>query len=49
VTPNWLVNLDVKKIFFLEPTARVDTVVGRVQTNAEINPWVFGASVRYRF
>jgi outer membrane protein len=49
VAPNWLVNIDLKKIFFLEPTARVDTVLGRVSTTAEINPWVFGAGIRYRF
>lgn len=49
VAPNWLVNIDLKKILFLEPTAKVDTVVGRVQTTAEINPWVFGVGFRYRF
>lgn len=49
LSPNWLLNFDVKKIFFMEPTVRVDTVVGRLNATAEINPWVIGASVRYRF
>ena len=49
VAPNWLINFDVKKILFMEPTVRVDTVIGRINATADLNPWVIGASVRYRF
>ena len=49
LSPNWLLNFDVKKMFFMEPTVRVDTVIGRLNATADINPWVIGASVRYRF
>lgn len=49
VAPNWLINFDVKKILFMEPTVRVDTVIGRINATADLNPWVIGASLRYRF
>ena len=49
VAPRWAVNFDVKKIFFLEPDVKVDTALGRINARAEINPWVVGAGVRYRF
>ncbi|MBW8268074.1 outer membrane beta-barrel protein [Caldovatus sp. SYSU G05006] len=49
IAPNWLFNLDVKRLQFLEPDVRVNTVVGRIDANAELNPWVIGAGVRYRF
>ncbi len=49
VAPRWALNFDVKKIFFLEPDVRVDTAIGRVNARADINPWVVGAGVRYRF
>lgn len=48
VAPNWLVNFDVKKIF-LQPDVNVDTVIGRIGATADLNPWVVGAGVRYRF
>ncbi|MBX6376053.1 MAG: OmpW family protein [Acetobacteraceae bacterium] len=49
ITPNWLFNLDVKRLQFLEPDVRVNTALGRINANAELNPWVIGASVRFRF
>ena len=49
LAPNWLFNFDVKKIYFLEPNVRVDTLVGRINASADINPWVIGAGIRYRF
>jgi len=49
IAPNWLANFDVKKIFFLEPDIRVDTSIGRLNARADINPWVIGAGIRYRF
>ena len=47
--PRWALNLEVKKIFVLEPGVKVDTALGRINARAEINPWVVGAGVRYRF
>lgn len=49
VAPRWALNLDVKKILFLEPDVKVDTALGRINARADINPWVIGAGVRYRF
>lgn len=49
LAPNWLLNLDVKRLQFLEPDLRVDTALGRVNARAELNPWVIGTGVRYRF
>lgn len=44
--PNWLLNLDVKKIL-LRPDVSVNS--GAVTARANLDPWVVGASVRYRF
>lgn len=49
VAPRWALNFDVKKILFLEPDAKVDTALGRINARADINPWIIGAGVRYRF
>ena len=46
VAPNWLVNFDVKKIF-LRPDASVNS--GLLHARVNLDPWVVGASVRYRF
>lgn len=48
LAPNWLLNFDVKWIY-LRPDVQVDTSVGRIGANANLDPWIFGASVRYRF
>lgn len=48
LAPNWLMNLDVKWLY-LRPDATVDTALGRVNATAEIDPWIFGIGVRYRF
>lgn len=48
ITPNWLLNIDVKWIY-LRPDVNVDTTVGRIGANAHLDPWIFGAGVRYRF
>jgi len=48
LAPNWLMNLDVKKLF-LRPDVAVDTAVGRINATADLDPWIFGVSVRYRF
>lgn len=46
ITPNWLANLDVKKIF-LRPDVSVNS--GMIRGHADLDPWVIGASARYRF
>lgn len=48
MAPNWLMNIDVKKLF-LRPDVAVDTALGRVNATADLDPWIFGLSVRYRF
>lgn len=46
IAPNWLANVDVKYIA-MSPDVRVNG--GAVRGEADLNPWVVGASVRYRF
>lgn len=46
ITPNWLANLDVKYLF-LTPDVSVNN--GAVTGTADINPWVVGLGIRYRF
>ena len=48
MAPNWLMNVDVKKLF-LRPDVAVDTALGRINATADLDPWIFGLSVRYRF
>lgn len=46
LTPNWLLNVDAKKIL-LRPEASVNS--GLLHAKVDLDPWVVGASVRYRF
>ncbi|MDN3564487.1 OmpW family protein [Paeniroseomonas aquatica] len=46
IAPNWLVNADLKKLF-LRPDASVNS--GLVHARVDLDPWIIGASVRYRF
>ena len=46
LAPNWLLNVDAKKIL-LRPDASVNS--GGVTARVNLDPWVVGASVRYRF
>ncbi|MGG5808863.1 OmpW/AlkL family protein [Falsiroseomonas sp. CW058] len=48
ITPNWLANVDVKRLW-LSPDVRVSTALGPVRGQADLDPWIVGASVRYRF
>ncbi len=48
LTPNWLLNFDVKWIY-MRPDVAVDTSIGRIGATANIDPFVFGVGVRYRF
>lgn len=46
ISPNWLANVDVKRLW-LSPDVRVNN--GAVRGEADLNPWIVGASMRYRF
>lgn len=46
ITPNWLANVDVKRLW-LSPDVNVNR--GAVRGHADLDPWIVGASVRYRF
>jgi outer membrane protein len=46
ISPRWLANLDVKRLW-LRPDVSVNR--GAVRGEAEIDPWIIGTSVRYRF
>lgn len=50
VAPNWVVNLDFKKLF-LSPDVAVGTRIPgvKVHGSADLNPIVVGAGIRYRF
>ncbi len=46
ISPHWLANVDVKKLI-LRPEASVNS--GLVHARVNLDPWIVGASVRYRF
>ena len=48
VTGRWYLNVDVKKLF-LSTDVRLGTAVGPVKANVDINPWLVGVGVGYRF
>ena len=48
LAPNWLANIDVKRLW-LRPDVSVNTTLGPVTGRAELDPWIVGAGVRYRF
>ncbi|PKP72058.1 MAG: OmpW family protein [Alphaproteobacteria bacterium HGW-Alphaproteobacteria-5] len=46
VADNWYLNLDVKKIFL---STDVSMNGGTIRADVDIDPWIFGAGVGYRF
>jgi outer membrane protein len=46
ITPAWLFNFDVKRLW-LRPDVSVNS--GGVTAEAHIDPWIVGASIRFRF
>jgi len=46
VTDNWLVNVDVKKIW-LDTDVKVNG--GTLRADANLNPWLFGVGLGYKF
>ncbi len=48
ISPSLAINFDVKKIF-MRPDVTVRTTLGTVRGHADIDPWVVGLGIRYRF
>ena len=46
LTPRWVFNVDAKKLF-LQPRVSVNS--GAINARADLDPWVIGAGIRYRF
>jgi outer membrane protein len=46
IAPNWVANLDLKWIL-MQPDVSVNS--GAIRARADINPFVLGATLRYRF
>jgi outer membrane protein len=46
LSPHWLANFDVKKLF-LRPDVSVNS--GVIGARADLDPWIIGVGVRYRF
>lgn len=42
------INLDVKKAW-INTDLDIDTVIGAVTADVDLNPWIFGAGFRYYF
>ena len=45
---NWALNLEVKKIL-IDTDARVRSGTSRFRADIDIDPWVFGVGIAYRF
>ena len=45
---NWYFNLDVKKLF-LETDVTLGTAVGQVKAKVNLDPWLLGTGIGYRF
>ena len=48
IDEHWAINFDVKKIW-LETDVSVDALGTTVETEVDIDPWLFGAGIAYRF
>ena len=48
INDHWALNLEVKKLL-LDTDARVQTGTSNFSTDVDIDPWVFGIGVAYRF
>ena len=46
ITDNWLVNVDIKKIW-LDTKVKVNG--GALHTKADLDPWLFGVGIGYKF
>jgi len=48
IKDNWFVHHDIKHID-IDSTAKLDTALGRLSVDVDIDPWVTGAGIGYRF
>lgn len=48
VRGNWYFNIDVKKLF-LHTDVSLGTAVGPVKASVDLDPWLIGAGIAYRF
>lgn len=48
INDNWFINADVKKIW-IRPNVTVYTPIAQLRTDVNIDPWVVGLGVGYRF
>lgn len=48
VDDNLFINVDVKKVF-INTDVTIDTVLGRVNADVDIDPWIVGVGVGYKF
>lgn len=48
INENWAINFDVKKIW-LDTDVSARTALGTVKTEVDIDPWLFGIGLAYRF
>lgn len=48
VSDNLFVNFDVKKVF-INTDVTIDTTLGRVNADVDIDPWIVGVGVGYKF
>ena len=46
LSPRWVINVDAKKLF-LDPRVSVNS--GAIMARADLDPWIVGAGIRYRF
>lgn len=45
---NWVFNMDLKKVM-LDTDVALTTAVGDIKADVEIDPWIFGIGIGYRF
>ena len=48
LTGNWYANIDVKKLF-LHTDVTLGTAVGQVKAKVDLDPWLVGAGIAYKF
>ena len=48
LTGNWYANIDVKKLF-LETDVTLGTAVGQVKAKVNLDPWLAGVGIAYKF
>jgi outer membrane protein len=48
ISGNWFFNIDVKKVF-LHTDVTLGTAAGQIKAKVDINPWLIGTGIGYRF